>query len=74
MSEIVYDGSNLVQFMEQTSSRDDWNKRADAVKEFHKGNYPGNWFQDIILSGVGDRVLAPFKASTKIKVTSLNLQ
>ena len=44
-----------LQRMKDASSEEEWNEGCDAVKESRGGQYPGDWFAKIIMSGLGPR-------------------
>lgn len=64
-----YDGKNLVPFLSEATDTDDWERRSDAVKRFHDGQYPENWYTDVITSGLMDKVMGA--GSSEIKFSTI---
>lgn len=52
-----YDGNNLAEYMGDAADEADWSRRIKAVKRLHGGDYPANWYTDVITSGLMDRTL-----------------
>lgn len=59
--------------LNETRSEDDWTRVCDAVKQANDGGYPAWWFQEIILSGFGDRMMGKWGGSTQIRIEPLTL-
>jgi len=57
----------------QTCSEGEWNLVCDKVKKENNGEYPEWWFQEIILSGFGDKVMRKWGGSTEISIEPLDL-
>ncbi len=51
------DKKQVVDLMESSQTSEQWSDNCDAVKAAC-GGYPDFWWQEIILSGLGDRVAA----------------
>jgi len=51
-----YNGTNLIAFMKESSSSHDFDRRCDIVKRHHDGDYPPNWYAEIISSGLRARI------------------
>lgn len=58
----------VIDLMESSKSAHEWNSNCDTVKKAHNNDYPGYWFEEILLSGLCDRVLG--KGSSDIKITT----
>jgi hypothetical protein len=58
----------VVAHMEATTSLRDWGRRCDEVKAANGDDYPGFWYEAIMLSGIGDRVLGRYGSDAKLRM------
>lgn len=56
----------LISLMESSKDYTEWNANCAIVKKAHEGQYPEYWFEEIILSGLCDRVLGIGASDIKI--------
>ena len=61
-----------LQRLEDCQSAQDWADACDAVKEARDGQYPDDWWDEVKLSGMMDRVLGRWDESSELKVASFN--
>ena len=57
-----------IQRLEECRTADDWNDACDAVKRARGGQYPPDWWQRVRLTGMMDRILRRFGASSDIQI------
>ena len=53
--------NDVVNYMRESTSEEDWNERCDAVKAANGNEYPGFWFMSIVMSGVAHEVATRWK-------------
>jgi hypothetical protein len=64
--------SGIRDLMRSSKNEREWSANCDAVKAANDGNYPGFWFQTIILSGLSKEVARSWGDPTAldIKITT----
>lgn len=61
----------VCRYMEKSTSEADWNKRCDKIKSKFGGDYPGFWYQAIVMSGLAQRVAESFGGTAEIQIAAL---
>lgn len=51
MADRIATDQQLIDYMEQATSDEDWKARVDEVKRQNYGNYPRNWLPVMIVTG-----------------------
>jgi len=57
--------------VEKVETAEQWKAFTEAVKDARGGRYPDDWYRMILQSGLADRILARFGASSELKVTTV---
>lgn len=53
-------------------SEEEWNAACDAIKKDHGGEYPEEWYDEVILSGMADVIMSRWGGNTKIRISTLD--
>lgn len=59
--------------MATSKSSDEWNKNRDAIKKANGYQYPTFWFNEIVVSGFGDKIAAKFGRDMSVKTAEVSL-
>ena len=63
-----------IRLLESCRSADDWRAACDLIKEARGGHlYPPDWGVEVKLSGLMDRILSRWEASSELRVTDLKI-
>lgn len=49
----------VIELMKSSKSEQEWNDNCEEVKSSFRGRYPGYWYEEVILSGLVNKVLGP---------------
>jgi len=49
-----------------TTCEHEWNNQCDAIKRVRNGEYPPDWFQRMMLSGLMSRIMASWGAEKSL--------
>ena len=50
----------------------DWGIACDNIKAARGGNYPEDWWSEVKLSGMMDRIMSRWGADSELRVTSIS--
>ena len=45
-----------LELLNSSRNEEEWNEVCDMIKADREGQYPGDWFPKVLLSGMADRV------------------
>ena len=48
---------DVIALMESSKTPQEWNANCKAVKQAFGGNYPPYWYEEIIATGLADRII-----------------
>ena len=57
-----------IAMLEACGSTEDWNAACTKIKEARGGSYPPDWWPKVKMSGMMDRILAKWGATSEIKI------
>ena len=50
--------AGVKELMGASTSEREWNENCDMIKKANNGDYPGFWFQEVMMSGLASRTQA----------------
>ena len=61
-----------IRLLEGCQSAKDWSRACDTIKSARGGEYPDDWWEKVKMSGMMDRIMSKWGASSELKVKGFN--